>query len=488
MLSPVLMHSKPQPVPPPPTCVTPNGTDCFEISEGALLWGLSGACSPFSSRSCVCVPTRVSAPHLMDAHRSPPSPPMPFSPSPAPPSGDIAIFLGEICKLCCWSCTAHAQGLCTDPPPPPHAHPVLLQRGWVSGALGGELGAHEDVQNLGLRGMMGGEAQWGWGGGPGPQRRVRRSNPVPFPATALGTPFAPRARPVCVVTQGTPPHGTAAPPQRGAALQRGRCDGDFNVQQRQREHRAGWGSRGRGDPRSAAPGFVPSVRWDPSRHFPILCSSSLLLSAFCASLSSRDISRNSRRRWKVRSRELGFPSRLFPACSAREARGGSGPGAAPRGRHSPWGGRAAVGSQRGCSGEQLSEGRKSSTRTEAAEIILSRIAAAPGPGEGGGGPDTCKRGPPRPAPPATLRSGGTRRDEHRGRGSPPRRVRAPHLQAGSPPGNWNQTPLTRPVLRERDSREHRTGPPPAHAGPHHSSTGPSCFRGGSCFGFTAPPA
>ena len=80
-------------------------------------------------------------------------------------------------------------------------------------------------------------------------------------------------------------------------------------------------------------------------------------------------------------------------------------------------------------------------------------------GEGGGGPDTCKRGPPRPAPPATLRSGDTRRDEHRGRGSPPRRVRAPHLQAGSPPGNWNQTPLTRPVLRERDSREHRTGPP-----------------------------
>lgn len=56
-------------------------------------------------------------------------------------------------------------------------------------------------------------------------------------------------------------------------------------------------------------------------HFPILCSKSLLLSAFWASLSSRDISRNSRRRWKVRSSELGLPSRLLPVCSARGVRG-----------------------------------------------------------------------------------------------------------------------------------------------------------------------
>lgn len=171
--------------------------------------------------------------------------------------------------------------------------------------------------------------------------------------------------------------------------------------------------------------FIPPPP-TPLPHFPILCSNSLLLSAFWASLSSRDISRNSRRRWKVRSNELGFPSRLLPVCSARRARG-AGLGSAPWNWHSLWGrgsvagtgGRGAPiqGSQvswgarvslrdgpRGhCRGEQVSEGRKSRTRTEAAEIILTRIAATPGP-------EACKSSPPPPPTPTSppLLSGVTR--------------------------------------------------------------------------------
>lgn len=135
--------------------------------------------------------------------------------------------------------------------------------------------------------------------------------------------------------------------------QEGECEGNFNVQQREQHM-----GRSDGDPAgqgggslgtAPAPGwaaappppiflpfsalpwplaigsvfFIPPPLPHPPTllHFPILCSKSLLLSAFWASLSSRDISRNSRRRWKVRSSELGLPSRLLPVCSARGVRG-----------------------------------------------------------------------------------------------------------------------------------------------------------------------
>lgn len=57
-------------------------------------------------------------------------------------------FMGEICKLCCWT---HAQGLCRGTPPHTHTHPTFLQHEWVSGALGSKIGAHVGIQNLGLR-------------------------------------------------------------------------------------------------------------------------------------------------------------------------------------------------------------------------------------------------------------------------------------------------------------------------------------------------
>lgn len=329
-------------------------------------------------------------------------------------------FMGEICKLCCWT---HAQGLCRGTPPP-HTHTPH-----VPAARMGEWRPRERDWSTCGHPKFGSEehlAPWGWGG-LGPQCRVRCFHPVPFPTPALGIPFAPRARPGVLGPRESPsppptPPLTERRRRHSAGQQRSGAGARETLM---RSSSSGSTARGGGVPREVGwgwggsplrcSGLRPLRPSGPLPSLPYTLQQQLIAERLLRQSLLPGHLEKLAQKMEGEVERVGFPFSSLPCLQRTRGSGGVRAGRCPpRSAQSVGGargGRLPAGLQRGAALRRQEEQHEDGGSRNHPEPHRCRS------GSGIGDRIPVKEVPAAPKPPAsppTLRSGGTRRDELRG--------------------------------------------------------------------------